>query len=214
MVAVLDGMLTDILGESTELGANFAPLSPLFAHAQTRVDSSFSPNSPDSPRLASVSVSPPGFAPLNDADLSRLIISTAQAHGVPALAVWQWLDVGDIEALRAGDLEHIAAFPLCVASAVALGQLTPSGHALAPPPDLENAPTANTAQNRGIPKARPLGEAGMVRCGDCRNWTPPHGDGAGRCGKGVKPTLAQAPLCRDVPRYCVAFEPITGRRRA
>lgn len=68
-------------------------------------------------------------------------------------------------------------------------------------------------RNETTPTARPLAEAGMVRCGDCRNWTPPAGDGAGRCGQGVKPTLAQGPLCRSTPRYCVAFDPITSTRR-
>lgn len=156
---------------------------------------------------------PANHHPLTDAALSCLIARTAHAHGVPALAVWQWLDVGDIEGLRAGEPEHVAAFPLCVASAVALGQLQPSGHALTPPPNIENATTGTRIEKRGIPVARPLVGAGMVCCGNCGNWTAPHGDGPGRCGREVKPTAAQGPLCRNVPRYCAAFAPITRMRQ-
>lgn len=57
-------------------------------------------------------------------------------------------------------------------------------------------------------------DTGVVRCGDCWNWTPPSGDGQGKCGRGVRPTPAQGPLCRSVPRYCEQFQPTnTSTRR-
>jgi hypothetical protein len=50
---LLDGLIDDILGDSPEQEANFAPFSPPFAHTETRDNQVFSPTSPDSPRSPS-----------------------------------------------------------------------------------------------------------------------------------------------------------------
>lgn len=145
--------------------------------------------------------------PLTDADLSRLIVGTAQAHGVEPLAVWRWLDVGDIEAFRAGDRDHIAALSPCVASAVALGQLTPSGHALTPPPGLESVTTGATGSRRAMPTA----EVVMVRCGDCGHFQRDQiGDGSGIGGCAVNAPVKSARY-PAIERRCNQFTRAEGR---
>ncbi|MGZ8217875.1 phage replication initiation protein, NGO0469 family [Methylomagnum sp.] len=134
---------------------------------------------------------PASARPLNDAALAALVISTALAHGVDPTDAWFWLDQGDIEALRAGDEAHIQAFPVALASAVALGQLTPSGHAITPP---------------FRPRAMGETERHVVTCGGCAHFLPDRvgdGRGIGGCAVGGPATPARYP---NVPRVCRAFK--------
>lgn len=111
----------------------------------------------------------------------------AATVGVSPLAVWRWLSLEDIEALRSGDPAEARAFR----AAVAGRRLTPSGYTLpfpAPAPASSRPP--------------------RVMCGDCRHFTPDAiGDpryGIGRCQALADPP--EGPLFPREHRHCERFE--------
>jgi hypothetical protein len=177
MAALLDGILDEILDNFTDQEAKFAHFSPPFAKVQTRMDAGFSPDSPNSPGGDSETLSPLGFAPLTDHELARLIVQTATAHSLDPMALWTWLDLDSIEALRSGSPTDIRA----LRAMVSLPTWYPT-----PPPEPHGLPFPGGNHRQSV-----VGEAlsslfeRPPRCADCRHAQVADHPALVRCSRNV-----------------------------
>jgi hypothetical protein len=200
---LLDGILDDVLGEFTGQGAKFAPFSPPFAHAQTRMDSSFSPFSPLSPAMPAKSLSPApakAFALVREwlksiGEQDAAVINDVVANCRADAEVLRYYTARASEPLPdhpppdASDLAHGDE----VARLVDGGWCWHHGRWFAPgtwKPE-EPRPTEPPAHHPEPPRASTGGTGGgHVACGSCANFirdTIGDGSGIGRCAKLADP---------------------------
>lgn len=128
--------------------------------------------------------------PLTLEALAALIAKAARRYGLAPADLWAFLSVEDIEAIRTGSPEEIAALSAFAESRSLTGDTTPGGHDL-PFPGAGGGPS----------------EGGrLVRCGDCGHFQPDRvgdGSGIGRCGKGIDP--GGGLMYPQVARTCRGF---------
>jgi hypothetical protein len=192
-----------------EFSPGFRPDSSLIRPVQSRMDSGFSPNSPVSPGGDSGTLSPLEFAPLTEHELAHLIVQTAAANGLDPMALWTWLDLDSIEALRSGSPTDIRAFRVMVSLPTWDPTPPPESHGLPFPGGVSREVPGHPEPERGATGSAggERGTAGPVCCGDCQHFERDRvgfGQGVGRCGLGHRPPGPA--LYPKAARHCSRFE--------
>ncbi len=129
--------------------------------------------------------------PMTDQALAELVTQAAGRFKLSSDDLWAFLSLEDIEAMRTGSPEEIAALWAFAESRGRTGDRTGGGHDLPFPGAGE-----------------PSEGSRRVCCGDCGHFLPDRigdGFGMGRCGRGIEP--GGGLMYPGVERYCRDFVP-------